>query len=307
MRLVIIVNDVAGHGKAKKLCEKLVQSLTIPHIVERTKYAGHAVEIAAKYGEDGQSTLLLAIGGDGTIHEVIKGSFQFEQLVVGVMNGGSGNDFGRAYPVFSKPEDVERFVHSNRFVFQDLGMISNGEKRDVFMNNCGFGIDAVVTTQVNISTAKKYFNKVSLGKLAYVWILFRELIRFKKFDLEVIVQGEKHTYSDCYFVVASNQPFFGGGMKISPLSKMEDGLLELTIVNNLAKWRLLLVFGTVFFGKHTKLKAVKQFQASQFEVTINAEVVGHADGEFIGKSLRNEVIQYGVKQNGWRLATNKLD
>lgn len=307
MRLVIIVNDVAGHGKAKKLCSKLLQTLTIPHTVERTNYAGHAVEIATKYGEEGQPTLLLAIGGDGTIHEVIKGAYRFEHLLVGVMNGGSGNDFGRAYPVFLNTQEVEGFIQNERYLLQDLGTISTGEIKDVFMNNCGFGIDAVVTTQVNISTVKKYFNKVSLGKLAYVWILFRELIRFKKFDLEVEIQGEKHQFNDCYFVVASNQPFFGGGMKISPLSKMEDGLLELTVVNELAKWRLLLVFGTVFFGKHTKIKAVKQFQASQFKVTINAEVVGHADGEFIGKSSKNKVIYYGVKQNGWRLATNKLD
>lgn len=307
MRLVIIVNEVAGSGKAKKLCDKIVRQLTSPFILEKTEYIGHAVEIAAKYGAQNERTLLLTIGGDGTIHEVIKGALPFENLFVGVMNGGSGNDFGRAYSVFSTAADIEEFLKNNAFSQLDIGTINRADTEDFFMNNCGFGIDAVVTTQVNLSTIKKFFNKLSLGKLVYAWILIRELYKFKKFDIQLQLDGQTQLYKNCYFVVASNQPYFGGGMKISPNSNMEDGILELTIVNDIAKWRLLLIFGTVFFGKHTKLKAVKQFQAQSFEVKLDAEVVGHADGEYIGESAVNQAIHYGVKQKGWRLATNKLD
>lgn len=305
MRLVIIVNEVAGSGKAKKRCGTIIKKLTVPYILERTAHIGHAVQIAKKYGNEIENTLLLVIGGDGTIHEAIKGAAAYENLVVGVINGGSGNDFGRAYTVFSSVLEIESFLQKRAMSLQDLGTITRNEQHDVFMNNCGFGIDAVVTTQVNLSTIKNTFNKISLGKLAYVWILIRELYKFKRFNVELVIDGVKHTYANCYFVVASNQPYFGGGMKISPKSNMEDGIIELTVVNDISKWRLLLIFGTVFFGKHTKFKAVKQFQAHQFEVKIDAEVIGHADGEYIGESTPNEIIYYGVKQKSWRLALNR--
>lgn len=307
MRLVIIVNDIAGHGKAKKIFLKLQKSLTIPYEIEHTAYEGHASEIARNYGESGESTCLLTIGGDGTIHEVISGAAPYENLIVAVMNGGSGNDFGRAYPTFSTVNEIEEFIAYPASKLQDLGVVSKGNERIVFMNNCGFGIDAMVTRQVNLSTAKKYFNKIALGKLVYVWILFRELYRFKTFRIDIISNGQSYTYENSYFVVVSNQPYFGGGMKVSPKSAMDDGMLELTVVNNISKWRLLLVFTSVFFGKHTKLKAVKQYQASHFDVKLSREVIGHADGEYIGESTGNDVIHYEVKEKCWRLAVNKLD
>lgn len=308
MRLVIIVNDIAGHGRAKRLFLKVQDKLTIPYIVERTEFEGHATDIVSKYGEEKLPTLLLTIGGDGTIHEVITGASPYDHLTVGVMNGGSGNDFGRAYAVFLNAQEIEQFIVENRASKpKDLGIVFKGNQQAVFMNNCGFGIDAMVTRQVNLSTAKKYLNRVGLGKLAYVWILIRELARFKTFRIEITVDGQTKVYDNSYFVVVSNQPYFGGGMKISPNSNMEDGLLELTVVNNIAKWRLLLVFATVFFGKHTKLKAVNQYQSTNFEIKLNRDVIGHADGEYIGESTSNERILYKVKTNGWRLAGNKLD
>lgn len=303
MRLVIIVNEVAGSGKAKRKSDQLQQQLTVPFTVERTEYVGHAVLLAEKYGKEAEQILLLVVGGDGTIHEVIKGAAAHNHLVVGVMSGGSGNDFGRAYTSFSSVLEIEQYLKQQTISFQDLGMITRANQSDVFMNNCGFGIDAVVTTQVNVSTIKKYFNKVSLGKLAYVWILLRELYKFKRFNIELEIDGVKHMYEGCYFVVASNQPYFGGGMKISPKSNMEDGILELTVVNDIAKWRLLLIFATVFLGKHTRFKAVKQFQGRQFELKLDQQIVGHADGEHIGESTPHESICYSVKEKGWRLAT----
>lgn len=307
MRLVIIINEIAGHGKAKKNFLKLQTTLTISYKVEYTAYEGHASEIAKRYGEEGQSTCLLTIGGDGTIHEVISGAATYDHLIVAVMNGGSGNDFGRAYPTFSNAKEIEAFMLRPMSQLQDLGVVNNKNERNVFMNNCGFGIDAMVTRQVNLSTAKKYFNKIALGKLVYVWILIRELYRFKTFSIEISIDGQIYTYDNSYFVVVSNQPYFGGGMKVSPKSTMDDGILELTVVNNIAKWRLLVVFASVFLGKHTKLKAVNQYQSTDFDVKLSKEVIGHADGEYIGESIANKVIRYEVKEKGWRLAVNKLD
>lgn len=303
MRLVIIVNDYAGHGRAKKKFAKLAETLQIPYILERTNATGHAVELARKYGEMNEATLLLSIGGDGTIHEVIKGAAPFENLIVGVMNGGSGNDFGRAFPTFTSAQQIEAFIENPTYAPYDLGVVNSTEINDVFMNNCGFGFDAIVTYEVNRSKMKAWLNKISLGKLAYVWILIRELFRFKPFDLTI----ENHGHlKNCYFVVASNQPYFGGGMKISPNSISNDGLMELTVVHDIAKLKLLLIFLTVFFGKHTRFNAVKSFTSHQFDIRLHDSVIGHADGEYIGQAKENQTISYFVQENNWRLGYNNL-
>lgn len=307
MQIVLIVNEHAGHGRAKKQCEKIIKTLTIPFTVEYTAYSGHATKIAQKYAKKTYEILFIAIGGDGTIHEVIEGAHGHPHLIVGMMKGGSGNDFSRAYPIFKNATEIEQFIKTKKTASMDLGVLRKGSGKWVFMNNGGFGFDAVVTNRVNHSKLKKILNRFSLGKLAYAWIVFEELIRFKTFDVKIETESATVTYPSCYFVVVSNQPYFGGGMKISPQSKANDHLFELTVVHSIAKWKLLLIFGTVFFGKHTHFKAVQQLQATSFSVTVYAEVIGHVDGEFIDESVYGETIHYEILPHEWQLAMNPLD
>lgn len=304
MEVVIIVNEQAGHGRAKKQCEKIMKELTVPVTLERTAYTGHAAEIVEKYVVDKRKILFIAIGGDGTMHEVVEGTHAHSHAIVGMVKGGSGNDFSRAYSTFKNAQQIEQFLLRHEVVPMDLGKLIKGTKQSLFINNGGFGFDALVTYRTNQSKLKKLLNRFSLGKVAYAWIVFQELIRFTPFDLTI---NNEKTYASCYFVVVSNQPYFGGGMKISPQSKADDHLLELTIVYNIAKWKLLLIFGTVFFGKHTRFKAVQQMQATSFDVTIHGEVYGHVDGEFIDKTVYGETIHYEIMPHEWQLAVNTLD
>lgn len=91
-------------------------------------------------------------------------------------------------------------------------------------------------------------------------------------------------------------------MKISPISQMDDGLLELTIVHNLARWKLLFVFVTVFFGKHTRFHEVVQLQGKKFGVTIHQSVVGHTDGEYLGEIDVQNTLHLTIEQAAWYLA-----
>lgn len=240
MEVVIIVNEQAGHGRAKKQCEKIIKELTIPFMLERTAYIGHATEIVKTYIVDKRKILFIAIGGDGTMHEVVEGAHAHPHAIVGMVKGGSGNDFSRAYPTFKNAWQIEQFLLRHEVVQMDLGKLIKGTKQSLFINNGGFGFDALVTYRTN-------------------------------------------------------------------QSKADDHLLELTIVHNIAKWKLLLIFGTVFFGKHTQFKAVQQMQATSFDVTIHGEVYGHVDGEFIDKTVYGETIYYKIMPHEWQLAVNTLD
>lgn len=306
MELVIIINEMAGHGLARKRGTRLLEALTIPYTVEYTTHIGHGTEIAQSYVHKKEDLLMIVVGGDGTIHEVIKGIVGSERIIIGVVSGGSGNDFGRAFPIFKNAKQIEQYIQSKTSLSmkQDIGIVQSSLGEECFMNNSGYGLDAAVTYGVNQSTVKNNLNKIGLGKLAYLFILMRELIKFKPFDVTVVSNGEKRTFSNSYLVVASNQPYFGGGMKISPKSAMNDGLIELTIVHNISKLRLVAILGTVFFGKHTKFKVVEQLISDEFEVTVDADVIGHADGEFIGKAPIDDAIYFKVSKEAWKIATN---
>lgn len=91
-------------------------------------------------------------------------------------------------------------------------------------------------------------------------------------------------------------------MKISPSSKTNDGLLELTVVHGISRLKLLLVFGTVFSGTHTRFKEVVQFRAKEFKAaTPHQSVHRHIDGDTIAKTKPGETVCYSVSASKWRI------
>ena len=303
MNLLFIINDHAGSGAAKKW-KRLKSRLSVPYKEVYTEYPCHAIEIVKEHGRDNQQTLLIvAVGGDGTVHEVIQGALEYPHIIVGAIAAGSGNDFGRGFEYFNTVEEIELFVQQPiTQAKMDIGILENVTDTKYFMNSAGFGFDALISKYVNHSNVKKYLNKVGLGKLSYIYYLIKTLFTFNRFTLTLIHNGKKQIFHQVWFVVASNQPYFGGGMKISPLSIPNDGQIELTIVNGLSKVKLLLLFFTVFFGQHTKIKAVKQYTASNFKIIMDRNIIAHTDGEYAGEYTKENPIYFGVKSRAWQLA-----
>ncbi|ALC84672.1 hypothetical protein AM499_01750 [Bacillus sp. FJAT-22090] len=302
--VVFIVNEHAGRGRAKKIWASWKEKIDFPYTSYVTEYRGHATNIArdcALYNEE--DLLIVAIGGDGTVHEIISGVTHYNHVRVGVISAGSGNDFGRTFSVFKTVEQLRNYA-KNYYTYEklDFGILSSKEKDFGFVNNAGFGFDAKVVYSVNNSSWKKWLNVLGLGKIAYILYLVKELITFTRFSFTLHTEKDELKFDDVWFLVVCNQPFFGGGMKISPSSQPNDQLIEMTIVNKLAKWKLLFIFGTVFFGKHTKFKEVKQFQAKNFKITMHDQVFGHVDGEFSCLTDHNHRYTFSVQSKAWNLA-----
>lgn len=303
MNLVFIVNEKSGNGNGAKIWAKLAQELTIPYELMKTTYEKQAVEYAAQLAATvTQPTLVVGIGGDGTYHEILNGLNGATQILVGAVCAGSGNDFKRAYYEFESAAHIEQFLKNPQSLKKDLGTIETANAPIYFVNNSGIGFDATVAITANESKVKDTFNKWKLGKLSYVYYLIKCLFTFKPFDLTVSQNGVEKHYSRVWFVTASNQPFFGGGMNISPTSNTEDELLELTVVHNLNKYKLLFIFGTVFFGKHTGFKEIDQLQAKSFSIRMKESYLMHADGEKLPIDTANGEIVFTVAEQKWQLA-----
>lgn len=302
MQLHIILNPKAGRGNSEKLWHHWQQQLSITHTLHRTKHSGHAYELAKEIAqaahETEQSTCIIAIGGDGTIHEVINGVLGNDFVTVGAIQAGSGNDFSRTYRVFNNPEQLRQFLHTPKKEMHDCGIVEF-QQPHAFVNSCGIGFDAFVTVLTNGSKVKKILNKLRLGKLSYVYYLIRGLIKFKPFELDIIHNGAKRNFQNVWFATICNQPFFGGGMKISPYSKTNDGELELIVVHNLSRMKLLFVFSSVFFGKHLRFKEVTQMSGQQFQLLYNTQLYCQTDGETVEHP--EQTLSLYVKKQGWYL------
>lgn len=300
--IVFIVNEYAGNGLGKKVWRRWQEAIDFPHTVFITERENHATEIAKKCAESMDDLLIVGVGGDGTIHEIIVGVVGFKHVRIGIIAAGSGNDFGRTFSVFRTLKDLKEFAVGSFHTKMDIGTVHTPNSEYQFVNNAGFGFDAKVAYLANYSAWKSRLNLLRLGKLAYILYLLKELFTFKKFSFTLHNKDEVIRFDDVWFFVICNQPYFGGGMKISPKSIPNDQLLEMTIVNKLPRWKLLFIFGTVYFGKHTKFKEVTQFQASNFNMIIHDEVFGHVDGEFSFVTDKDTAYTCSVVANAWNLA-----
>lgn len=304
MEVHFIVNEKSGNGKGKKVWSKLKGQITFPYFEHITEFSGHASQLSESISNKclGQSdfVLIVAVGGDGTIHEVLNGIDHQSNLYIGFIKAGSGNDFSRAFHTFHSAKEIELFIQNSNGTKMDCGLIRF--KKDMnrkFLNNAGIGFDALVSRIANHSKIKGMLNKFGLGKLSYGFLTIAALFSFKRFNVEVVVDGQPFEFQNTWFVTVCNQPYFGGGMKLSPESKPDDGVLEVTIVHTLHHIKLLFLFGTVFFGTHTSLSGVTQLKGRQFQVRVTKPQYFHADGEVLGSTNENLTITYQILNNHW--------
>ncbi|KON86691.1 diacylglycerol kinase [Sporosarcina globispora] len=293
-KMMFIINPQAKNGYCLKVWKKVEQELkekNISYSAVRTEYRGHAGELAEFYAKKagGQRLYLIAVGGDGTVHEVMNGSARHQNVTVGFIPGGSGNDFSRGFGIPEGLAESLNAIIKGNSVKADLGMIRHIDgKETYFINNMGAGFDALISRKVNSSKIKGILNQLSLGKFIYALFLVKELFTYKCFDLEIVIDGKKHLFKSAWFITISNQPFYGGGMKISPDANPFDGILNVTVVHNISRIKLLFVFVSVFKGKHIRFKEVAVLQGQNIGILSSHPIPAHADGEVLD-SIPNSV------------------
>ncbi|WP_423799337.1 diacylglycerol/lipid kinase family protein [Neobacillus sp. SAB-20_R2A] len=297
--LYFVINPKAGNGHCYKIWRKIELELKaeeISYLAFFTEYSGHARKLAAQIAvQNNHSKIVVAVGGDGTLHEVVNGIINHPTITLGFIPGGSGNDFSRGFQIPSDPaaalKVMLRLMKSDAPLL-DAGKITMQDKSEqYFINNMGAGFDALIAYQVNHSRVKALLNKFSLGRLVYVYFLLKELFCYKTSTIDLSIDGKEHKFKQTWFVTVSNQPYYGGGMKIAPAAEPQDGLLDITVVHELSRLKLLIVFISVFWGKHIYFKEVKSFQGRAITIRSDVKLYVHGDGEHAGHiPLKAEII-----------------
>jgi diacylglycerol kinase (ATP) len=307
-KYVFIVNPIAANGKGSRVWRKVKRELNKKNIAYEchfTSKAKEATTLVKNLVEQKQTNndiiYLIVIGGDGTIQEAVSGMTTNSPFPLAFIAAGTGNDFVRSIGQQRNPVlALKEILKSNHVQEIDKGFYAEKvtKQEGSFVNALGVGFDAEISKRVNQSKWKKLLNLLRVGSIVYVQALIHVLLSYKTKRVMLTFNGEKHIYNDVWFVAVCNSPFYGGGMKISPYSKMNDGLLNIVIVHQLGKWKLLLLFALVFSGKHIKMKEVDTFTVENMLIESDEAVLFHVDGEPVGHTpVHVNAIHNAIKIN----------
>jgi len=272
---LLIVNPAARHGETAALVpvmEKLLANL--PHDTVLTEHTGHATELArAAAGYD----LVVAAGGDGTVHEVLNGLMaqpQNARPALGLLPTGSGNDTRRTLGI---PTDLTAAAlvlatgERRRF---DLGRC-NGV---YFNNSFAAGLDAKVTAKAVEYKVTKGRDGLWLYLTSLLHVLFHEL---DSFPMTIAFDGGDAALYDTLIVAATNGPTYGGGFRITPDAIPDDGLFDVCMIDPLSLPAALVRLPFVVMGKHTRMKPVHMSRHSSIVIDCESPIPAQIDGEVL--------------------------
>jgi YegS/Rv2252/BmrU family lipid kinase len=240
-----------------------------------TVYPTHATELARQAGEEGYE-LVVAMGGDGTVHEVVNGLMQVpreQRPRFGVVPVGSGNDFAYALGISSKPEEALRQVLAGTPRILDVGSVCNEHgDREFWANTIGVGFDTVVTI---------HSRKVPIVQgfaVYFAAVLQTMLFNYETFKLQI--KTDQESWSDSYLMlVMCNGKREGGGFHVAPGANPADGRLDYIGVRTISVPRMLATIPYFTNGTAGKLKYVRTGAFRRMELTSDRPLYVHLDGE----------------------------
>ena len=268
MNLKLIFNPLAGRGRARRQIEAVVTLLRQRGArVETyaTRDAADLTRVAAQSSREAYDRVVVC-GGDGTVHFAVR-EFDTTRGVLGVIPLGSGDDFAR---VLGIPRDVEgacEVILQGGVREVDLAS-ANGIR---YVGVAGLGFDSEVAA---------FANRVKLlrGSAVYLYAIFRVLPRFKPHVVRMNADGASRTET-MMFAVVGNTSQYGGGIKIVPDAKVDDGVLDYCIVHRTSRFQLLRTLPLAYSGAHVRRPYVETGRGREFYFESDSSLQVYADGE----------------------------
>lgn len=280
---LFIVNPVSGNGRGGMVwreVEQRLQSTHIPYAVRFTQAPDEGTRLVEQLLQNDEFAGVqgvIAVGGDGTVHEVVNGLvLSGKQIPFGVIPAGSGNDFARVLQVNGHWEEaLDAIIGGNHTPF-DIGMVND---RYYFINNIGIGFDAAVSWISNKSWYKKWLNRLKIGKVTYIITVIRLLLTYRSDRFTIETEQFTKVWDNAWLVAVANIESYGGGMKICPDANYNDGKFQVCVVHGISALKLLFIFPKVFSGSHIGHPAVEMFDAKSLTIETKNPAYVHMDGE----------------------------
>lgn len=278
--ILFIVNPVAGNGKTKEVLpiinEKLVQYRhLISYKILISKFKGDIITEVKNHYDQGYREFV-AVGGDGTLSELINGFILplVDKPTIGIIPMGTGNDFVRN---IDSNRDVDKIFHAiieNEYKTIDVGVVNNY----YFLNVCSFGIDGPIIEDTD--RLKKYIP----GQGSYLLSTLKAGLTFKASEVSLKYSG-KSIKEKMILVAIGNGKYFGGGMKIFPDANLEDGYLDMVKVKNVGKLKFVKEMSKIYSGKLDQVEEVTYSRINELEIDNDEKKYWiNADGNLVGRT-----------------------
>ena len=278
----VIANPSAGGGRTAQSLPQVEAALRrhgIAFRVERTHSIEHARELALATVAAGE--VAAAMGGDGLVGAVA-GELRSTDGVLAVIPGGRGNDFARKLGMDSDAVAACAVIAG--------GVVSNIDVADIdgraFLGIASAGLDSDAGDLANST-------RLPLGRLVYLYATLQALRAWKPAHWEVVIDGDPHGFTG-YSVAVANSGVFGGGMFLAPEAQLDDGLLDVVLVHDVAKRVYLNTLPKVFTGKHVNAPALEFLRGREIAFHADRPFTVQADGDPIAQLPATVRVQPGA-------------
>lgn len=296
----IIVNPASKTGKGQKIWNKLQTELEhkkVTYQVYFTKGVTDGTTYAKQITQNITSPItLIILGGDGTVNEVIQGIENKPMVRIGYIPTGSSNDLARDLGLSHNPLILlEHILTHTATTSLDIGKVTylSGSERltnrkideqtsfsRLFAVGCGIGFDAAVCEEALRSPIKNFFNHLKLGKLTYLGIALKQILKAPKVSCDLYLDNtEKISYSKFLFIVSMVHRFEGGGFMFCPNADATDGLFDICIAGNISSLQALRILPHAFKGNHLRYPQVFSYRAKNVHIKTSIPLWVQTDGE----------------------------
>ncbi len=273
MSVCFILNPVAGRGKALGLEKTLMERAAVKFpgaLFLRTESRGHAIRLAREQSTNHDT--VIAVGGDGTIHEVVNG-LMGGKAALGVVPVGTGNDLVNALNIPFEIDAALELISQNKPRPIDVGQVNER----YFINGLGVGFDAWVV--------KKSFSIKKLrGNLVYLYAVLATLKSYSHSVLNVDIDGEKKQRR-LFMLTVGNGPSLGGGFRLTPEARLNDNRFDICMIHQMPTMAVLRNLLRVYSGSHVKDPRVEMSRGQSLAISSDQPFAAHADGEELGYDL----------------------
>ncbi len=286
--MLLIANPAAGRGRQPVLrrLQGALEARGLDYDTVTTRGPGHATALARAAIDEQGIRFVVAVGGDGTVHEVVNGLVNPEtgpranKIILGVVPAGSGCDFARTFGLDRSPEQLARHLDGAELYPIDVGRVrlTGRDGRPVtflFVNVAEAGYGAVVVERAN--RLPRF-----LGASRYLFGVFAAIRHFGVQPATVALDHTEVTAPLSNLVVANAQ-FFGGGMKVAPRALPNDGRFNVQLWRGAPK-DVFLMTPRIRKGEHVPHPEVQEYQSTRVEVHADEPMLVEADGEVLGRT-----------------------
>jgi len=280
--LLFVVNPRAGSGRAERIWKRVegqLHSSGIAYEVAFTTPEADGYDTALRLLRFGRYRGVIAVGGDGTANEVANALLRTASgLPFGVIPAGSGNDLAHGIGFVSWEAALDAVLQGT-IRRADVGRLDER----YFLNAAGVGIDGVVADAANrLKNSGRW--PAAFARFVYAILLLLKWFRFQPRSARIVVDDRVFLFHRVWLVVASNHPFFAGGMRICPEANPSDGKMDVCIVHRVGRFPFLFIFPLVYTGLHTRTPFVTVLRGENVRVRFRlATYPIQVDGEILGE------------------------